>query len=98
MKKSLFWLLALVLSPVAVLVVITPMDSQKQYIFGLLSIGILFLMGFSKRRSVSVIMVVTSLLMSTRYMYFRLTRPCTSTHPLKPFSGWDSFWRKFISG
>lgn len=37
MKKSLFWLLALVLSPVAVLVVITPMDSQKQYIFGLLS-------------------------------------------------------------
>lgn len=72
--KSLFWLLALVLSPVAVLVVITPMDSQKQYIFGLLSIGILFLMGFSKRRSVSVIMVVTSLLMSTRYMYFRLTQ------------------------
>lgn len=29
MKKSLFWLLALVLSPVAVLVVITPMDSQS---------------------------------------------------------------------
>lgn len=74
MKKSLFWLLALVLSPVAVLVVITPMDSQKQYIFGLLSIGILFLIGFSKRRSISVIMVVTSLLMSTRYMYFRLTQ------------------------
>ncbi|MGE0973168.1 UDP-forming cellulose synthase catalytic subunit (plasmid) [Klebsiella sp. WOUb02] len=74
MKKSLFWLLALVLSPVAVLVIITPMDSQKQYLFGLLSIGILFLMGFSKKRSISVIMVVTSLLMSTRYMYFRLTQ------------------------
>lgn len=74
MKKTLFWLLVLVLSPIAVLVVITPMDSQKQYIFGLLSIGILFLMGFSKNRSVSVIMVVTSLLMSTRYMYFRLTQ------------------------
>ena len=74
MKKSLFWLLALVLSPIAVLVIITPMDSQKQYLFGLLSIGILFLMGFSKKRSISVIMVVTSLLMSTRYMYFRLTQ------------------------
>jgi cellulose synthase (UDP-forming) len=74
MKKSLFWLLVLLLSPVAVLVVITPMDSQKQYLFGLLSIGILFLMGFSKNRSISVIMVVTSLLMSTRYMYFRLTQ------------------------
>ena len=74
MKKSLFWLLALVLSPIAVLVIITPMDSQKQYLFGRLSIGILFLMGFSKKRSISVIMVVTSLLMSTRYMYFRLTQ------------------------
>ena len=74
MKKTLFWLLVLVLSPIAVLVVITPMDSQKQYIFGLLSIAILFVMGFSKNRSVSVIMVVTSLLMSTRYMYFRLTQ------------------------
>ncbi|EWF81375.1 hypothetical protein L373_05565 [Klebsiella michiganensis] len=48
MKKTLFWLLVLVLSPIAVLVVITPMDSQKQYIFGLLSIAILFVMGFSK--------------------------------------------------
>ncbi|WP_371320473.1 UDP-forming cellulose synthase catalytic subunit [Enterobacter soli] len=60
--------------PVALLVVITPMDSQKQYIFGLISIGLLFLMGFSKKRSISVIMVVMSLLMSTRYMYFRLTQ------------------------
>ncbi len=31
MKVS-FWLLALVLSPIAVLVIITPMDSQKQYL------------------------------------------------------------------
>ena len=48
MKKTLFWLLVLVLSPIAVLVVITPMDSQKQYIFGLLSIAILFVMGSVK--------------------------------------------------
>jgi len=74
MKKFLFYMLVLALAPVALLVIVTPMDSQKQYIFGLLSIGILFLMGFSKRRSISVIMVVMSLLMSTRYMYFRLTQ------------------------
>ncbi|HEY2454942.1 MAG TPA: UDP-forming cellulose synthase catalytic subunit [Scandinavium sp.] len=74
MKKLSFWLLVLLLAPVAILVIATPMDSQKQSIFGLLSVGILFLMGFSKRRSISVIMVVTSLLMSTRYMYFRLTQ------------------------
>lgn len=74
MKKLLLILLVLVMVPVALLVVITPMDSQKQYIFGLISIGLLFLMGFSKKRSISVIMVVMSLLMSTRYMYFRLTQ------------------------
>ncbi|HKS35359.1 MAG TPA: UDP-forming cellulose synthase catalytic subunit [Enterobacteriaceae bacterium] len=74
MKKFWFFLLALVMVPVASLVVITPMDSHKQYIFAFLSIGILFLMGFSKRRSVSVIMVVMSVLMSTRYMYFRVTQ------------------------
>lgn len=74
MKKFLFWMLVLALSPVALLVITTPMDSQKQFIFGLLSIGILLLLGFSKKRSISVIMVVTSLLMSTRYMYFRLTQ------------------------
>ena len=74
MKKFLYVLLVLAMLPVALLVIITPMDSQKQYIFGLLSIGVLFLMGFSKKRSVSVIMVVMSILLSTRYMYFRLTQ------------------------
>ncbi|VVT55386.1 Cellulose synthase catalytic subunit [UDP-forming] (EC [Kosakonia radicincitans] len=74
MKKLLSVLLVLAMVPVALLVVITPMDSQKQYIFGLISMGILFLLGFSKKRSVSVIMVVMSALLSTRYMYFRLTQ------------------------
>lgn len=74
MKKLLSILLVLAMVPVALLVVITPMDSQKQYIFGLISIGILFLLGFSKKRSISVIMVVMSALLSTRYIYFRLTQ------------------------
>ena len=77
MKKFLLYVLLLALLPIAVLVIITPMDSQKQYIFGLLSIGILFVMGVltkSKNRTVSVIMVVASVLMSTRYMYFRTTQ------------------------
>ena len=74
MKKFLSILLVLAVLPVALLVVITPMDSQKQYIFGLISIGILCLMGLSKKRSISVIMVVMSVLLSTRYIYFRLTQ------------------------
>lgn len=41
MNKVLYYLLLLVLFPLAAVIVITPMDSQKQYIFGLISIAIL---------------------------------------------------------
>jgi cellulose synthase (UDP-forming) len=50
------------------------MDSQKQYIFGFISLAILFVLGFSKKHSVSMIMMVVSVLMSTRYIYFRATQ------------------------
>ncbi len=74
MKKALFCLLLLVLAPIAVLIVITPMDSQKQYIFGLITLGVLLLAGFSKKHSISVVMMVVAVLMSTRYIYFRATQ------------------------
>ena len=74
MKKALFYLLLLVLAPIAVLIIITPMDSQKQYIFGLISIGALLLLGFSKHHRVSVIMMIVAVLMSTRYIWFRATQ------------------------
>ncbi len=73
MNKVLFWLLLLVLSPMAVIIVITPMDSQKQYIFGLISIAILFLLGLSKNQKISLVMVILSALMSTRYIWWRAT-------------------------
>jgi cellulose synthase (UDP-forming) len=74
MKKVLFYLLLLVLAPIAVLIIITPMDSQKQYIFGFISLAIMFVLGFSKKHSVSMIMMLVSVLMSTRYIYFRATQ------------------------
>ncbi|MFP1727563.1 UDP-forming cellulose synthase catalytic subunit [Lonsdalea quercina] len=73
MKKALFYLLLLVLFPVALVIIITPMDSQKQYIFGLISIGMLFLLGRGESRKVTVVMVILTLLMSTRYIYWRAT-------------------------
>lgn len=73
MKKIWFYLLLLVLAPIAAVIIITPMDSQKQYIFGLISIGLLFLLGFSKSQKVSVVMVFLSALMSTRYIWWRTT-------------------------
>ncbi|WP_345829462.1 UDP-forming cellulose synthase catalytic subunit [Erwinia sp. HDF1-3R] len=74
MKKGLYYLLLLVLFPLAAVIVITPMDSQKQYIFGLIGIAILFMLGFSKSRNVSMVMVFLSALMSTRYIYWRATQ------------------------
>ncbi|WP_226572593.1 UDP-forming cellulose synthase catalytic subunit [Mangrovibacter yixingensis] len=75
MKKLQFYLLLLVLAPVAVLIIITPMDSQKQYIFGLISMACLFVLGwFSKKRGISIVLVLASILMSTRYIYFRATQ------------------------
>ncbi|MFG1174637.1 UDP-forming cellulose synthase catalytic subunit [Erwiniaceae bacterium CAU 1747] len=73
MNKVLFYLLLLVVMPVAAVIVITPMDSQKQYTFGLISIGIVFLLGFIKSKPVSLIMVFLSAIMSTRYIYWRAT-------------------------
>ena len=73
MSKLAFYLLLLVLAPVAAVIIITPMDSQKQYIFGLISIGMLFLMGLSKSRKITVVMVILSALMSTRYIWWRTT-------------------------
>ncbi|AXU97148.1 cellulose synthase catalytic subunit (UDP-forming) [Erwinia persicina] len=73
MNKVLFYLLLLVLFPVAAVIVTTPMDSAKQYIFGLISIAILFLLGISKSKKITIVMVVLSAMMSTRYIYWRAT-------------------------
>ncbi|CCG89062.1 UDP-forming cellulose synthase catalytic subunit [Erwinia piriflorinigrans] len=73
MNKVLFCLLLLILFPLAAVIVVAPMGSQKQYIFGLVSIALLFLLGFSKSKKISLIMAVLSTLMSTRYIYWRAT-------------------------
>jgi cellulose synthase (UDP-forming) len=73
MNKTLFSILFILFLPIALIVVITPMDSDKQYIFGLLSIGLVLLIGISKSRFINIVMVVMSFLMSSRYIYWRAT-------------------------
>lgn len=73
MNKVLFYLLLLVMLPIATIIVITPMDSDKQYFFGLASLGLMLLLGISKSHYVNVLLVVMSCLMSTRYIYWRAT-------------------------
>ncbi|MEN3261912.1 UDP-forming cellulose synthase catalytic subunit [Sodalis endosymbiont of Spalangia cameroni] len=71
MNKPLFYLLLLLMLPIATIVVITPMDSDKQYFFGLVSLGLMLVLGISKSPYVNVVLVVMSCLMSTRYIYWR---------------------------
>ncbi|MGE9552928.1 UDP-forming cellulose synthase catalytic subunit [Erwinia amylovora] len=73
MNKVLYYLLLLVVFPLAAVIVITPMDSQKQYIFGLIGIAIVFVLGLSKSHKISMVLVFLSALMSTRYIYWRAT-------------------------
>jgi len=73
-KRTYAVLSLLFLLPIVVLVIITPMDSQKQYLFALTSMALLFLMGFSRSRKVTTVMVVISVLLSTRYIWFRATQ------------------------
>ncbi|WP_226068186.1 UDP-forming cellulose synthase catalytic subunit [Dickeya zeae] len=73
MKKILFLAVLLLLLPVAAVIVITPMDSEKQYIFGLISLALMLLLGFNKSRQVTLILIILSVLSSTRYIYWRAT-------------------------
>ncbi|WP_145515793.1 cellulose synthase subunit BcsC-related outer membrane protein [Yersinia aleksiciae] len=63
----------LLLFPIAILIIVTPMDSNKQYIFGIFSIAAFFLLGLSKSRKVTIVMTALSFLMSSRYIYWRTT-------------------------
>lgn len=73
MKKILFYLWLLLLLPAAALVIVTPMDSQKQYLFGLASIVMALLVGRFKDRRVTIVLVMMQALTSIRYMYWRAT-------------------------
>lgn len=73
MNKVLYYLLLLISLPFAAVIILTPMDSQKQYMFGLIAIAIVFILGLTKSHKISMVMVFLSALMSTRYIYWRAT-------------------------
>ncbi|MDX5628129.1 MULTISPECIES: UDP-forming cellulose synthase catalytic subunit [unclassified Brenneria] len=73
MNKFLFSLLILLLSPLILVIVITPMDSDKQFLFGLISMLAVFLLGRTRSRKTTIIIMVMCFLMSSRYLYWRAT-------------------------
>lgn len=53
--------------------IVMPMSAEQQYIFGIINILLLFVIGFKKSKKRLLTMVFISLLMSTRYLYWRAT-------------------------
>ncbi len=77
MKNSMFAALFVVcvVMPVLVLVVIAPMNAQNQFIFGMCMVIACLIANFcSKKHFVSFCMLLTSVVCSTRYMFFRATQ------------------------
>lgn len=50
MNKILFYFLLLLALPFILLIIIAPMSSDNQYIFGLICIAIVFILGVSKSK------------------------------------------------
>ncbi|OAT29361.1 UDP-forming cellulose synthase catalytic subunit [Proteus myxofaciens] len=53
--------------------IVMPMSAEQQYIFGIINILLLFVVSFKKSKKRLLTMVFISLLMSTRYLYWRAT-------------------------
>jgi cellulose synthase (UDP-forming) len=73
MQKIIGIILTLTLLLLSLLVVVTPMSSDKQYLFGLSVIVAVFILGRFKSKKSVLAMLVFSLLMSTRYIWWRAT-------------------------
>ncbi|WP_306767894.1 UDP-forming cellulose synthase catalytic subunit [Martelella alba] len=65
--------LLLMASMIMVLLIITPMDNNRQYILGLISIAFVMILGYKPSRQRLLVMIILSTVMSTRYLYWRAT-------------------------
>lgn len=50
--------------------IVMPMSAKQQYIFGIINILLLFIIGSKKSKKRLLTMIFLSLLMSTRYLYW----------------------------
>jgi len=92
MKRLFITLLMLaVLVPVSAIIILTPMSAHKQFLFGLAMIAVLFVLGRSQNKKVSTTLVVLSLLMASRYIYWRATSTLTFNSWIEAALGWGLF-------
>ena len=69
------------------IVVITPLDLVSQALFGLLTITAMFLVRGHGSRGVTLILITLSVVVSTRYIWWRLTETLQFASPFEAFLG-----------
>ncbi|XBS68481.1 UDP-forming cellulose synthase catalytic subunit [Acerihabitans sp. KWT182] len=85
------------LLPAVALVILTPMNSDKQYIFGFINIAFIVVLGRFQGRKTLIIMIMLSLLMSTRYIYWRASTTLHFNSNLECFLGVGLFMAEIYS-
>ncbi len=97
--KNLFYafLLIVIAVPASALIILTPMTAHKQFLFGLLMIGVLLIAGRSQNKKVSTTLVALSLLMATRYIYWRATSTLTFNSWIEWALGWGLFFAEIYA-
>jgi cellulose synthase (UDP-forming) len=69
------------------IVVVTPLDLVSQALFGLLTITTLLLIKGHPSRGVTLILITLSIVVSTRYIWWRLTQTMQFASPFEAFLG-----------
>lgn len=94
MFHSLKTILAVIIAlPVLYFTVVTPMGTYAQLIFACCMMGGCYVISsLSRRHCVSVILIIVSVIMSTRYMYFRATQTLEFSSLLEAICGYVLFF------
>src|SRR5229473_110293 len=71
----------------AAIVIITPLDLVSQALFGLLTITAMLLIKGHPSRGVTLILITLSIVVSTRYIWWRLTETLQFASPFEAFLG-----------
>jgi cellulose synthase (UDP-forming) len=75
----------------AALAIVTPLDLRAQAAFGLFSVGLFFLINRIKDQRGRIGLIVLSMLVSTRYLWWRTTETLGFTDPFDAFFGYGLY-------
>ncbi len=77
--------------------IVMPMSAKQQYIFGIINILLLFIIGSKKSKKRLLTMIFLSLLMSTRYLYWRATHTLNFNTSIEGILGTGLFLAEIYS-